>query len=98
MSIKQKNTTKSLDLYTTRCLSKKFSKTTQINYIFLCLIINYTVTNNHIGCVFTRAKAETVLPVATFFQDICSEGFYVIARANARSNPAFANFARSEIG
>ena len=62
MSIKQKNTTKSLDLYTTRCLSKKFSKTTQINYIFLCLIINYTVTNNHIGCVFTDSLQFFVNP------------------------------------
>lgn len=53
MNLKTKYTTKSVDLYTTRWLSKKFSKTTQINYIFLCLIINYTVTNNHIGCVFT---------------------------------------------
>ena len=32
----------------------------------------------------------------TFYQDIWSEGAYIIARANARSNPAFANFARSE--
>ena len=62
MNIKQKKTTKSLDLYTTRCLSKKFSKTTQINYIFLCLIINYTVTNNHIGCVFTDSLQFFVKP------------------------------------
>ena len=36
--------------------------------------------------------------LATFFQDIWSEGLHVIARAKARSNPAFANFTRSEIG
>ena len=43
-------------------------------------------------------RKQKCLTDDTFFQDIWSEGFYVIARANARSNQAFADFARSEIG
>ena len=34
----------------------------------------------------------------TFFQEFWSEGFYVIARAKARSNPAFTDLKRSEVG
>ena len=36
--------------------------------------------------------------ICTFFQDIWSEGFNVIASAKARCNPAFTNLIRSEVG
>ena len=36
--------------------------------------------------------------IITFFQDFWLEGFHVIVRAKVRSNPAFADFKRSEFG